>query len=182
MNSTDSLSAVRVIPRPKTEEAAAYYFKYIEEVEGNDGMQALQNQYFSALNFFKSIPEKKWSYRYQQDKWSIKQVLLHLIDAERVFAYRALRIGRGDDNPIQGFDHEEYIKTCGADDRSPISLIEEYKTVRLSTYSLFENIPSSALTNFGIANDHSVSCRALAWIIAGHENHHIRILKERYLN
>lgn len=181
MSFMDSFPSTLSIPRPEHEEATSYFFRYIDQVEGNDALSALQQQYFTALNFYKDLPSEKWDYRYEEGKWSIKQLLLHVLDAERIFAYRALRIARGDKTPMAGFNENNYADISGADQRSALSLIEEYKTVRLATYSLFENLPKDQLNNLGMANDASVSCRALAWMIAGHEKHHLTIIRERYL-
>lgn len=181
MSSMDNFPSPQQIPHPKTDEASAYFFTYVKQVEGDDAMQAFQQQYFSSLNFYKDIPQEKWDYRYAEGKWTIKEILQHVIDSERVFAYRALRIARGDDKPLAGFDQDPYVTTSGASERSALSLIDEYKTVRLATYSLFENIPSEHLGNLGIADGASVSCRALAWIIIGHEIHHIKVIRDLYL-
>ena len=181
MSSMDNNAGPVTIARPESHESAAYYFRYIDQVSGTDALDRLQSQYFTTLNFLKAIPEDKWSYRYQEDKWSIKEVLGHLMDAERVFAYRALRVGRKDKTPLPGFDQDLYVPSSGHHDRTPLSLIEEYKTVREATYSLFENLPAATLLEIGEASDNPISCRALAWIILGHEIHHIKVLSERYL-
>ena len=168
------------IPRPESNEASSFYFKYIDQIEGDNALDAMQRQYFMATNFYQKLPESKWAFRYEEGKWSIKQVLLHVIDTERVFNYRAMRIARGDTTPMPGFSENSYADHSRADDRSPISLIEEYKSVRMSTYSFFENLSPDVLNFHGIANDYSVSCRALAWILAGHEFHHLNVIQERY--
>lgn len=177
----DNISGPSVIARPGSNESAAYYFRYIDQVSGEDALEALQSQYFTTLNFLKSIPDDKWSYRYQADKWSIKEVIGHLMDAERVFAYRALRVGRQDKTPLPGFDQDLYVPSSGHHERTALSLIEEYKTVREATYSLFENLSEEALLEIGEASGSPISCRALAWIVLGHEVHHIKVLTERYL-
>ena len=170
-----------VIGRPGNDEAAPYYYKYIEQVKGEDGLENLQHQYFTTLNFLKAIPQNRWDHRYEAGKWSIKEVIGHMLDAERIFTYRALRIARGDATPMQGFDQDSYVPMSGYSDRTPLSIIEEYKTVRQATYSLFENLDNDAILRSGEASGYQVTCRAMAWIILGHEAHHISIIKDRYL-
>ena len=172
----DNIGGPVTIARPDSDESAAYYFRYIDQVSGLDALEGLQSQYFTTLNFLKSIPEDGWNYRYEDGKWSIKEVVGHLMDAERVFAYRALRVGRKDKTPLPGFDQDPYVPNSGHHDRTALSLIEEYKTVREATYSLFENLSEEALLEIGEASGSPISCRALAWIILGHEVHHIKVL------
>ena len=178
MNSTDN-TLIKIL-RPAANESAPYYHGYIDQVKYDDAMEGLEVQYFTAIEFFKSIPEEKWDYRYQDGKWTIKEVILHVIDAERIFAYRALRIARNDATPLPGFDQDIYVPESNAENRSANSIIEEYKTVREATHSLFINMSNEAISRIGTASDNPISPRALAWILLGHEQHHISVIKERY--
>jgi len=131
--------------------------------------------------FLESIPDEKLEYRYAENKWTIKDILLHIIDAERIFAYRALRIGRGDKTPLAGFEENEYVPNAMANSRSLESLIEEFQFVRNSTLILFKNFSDEQLTYLGTSSDNIISVRAIGFLITGHQNHHIKVIKERYL-
>ncbi|MEL6864768.1 MAG: DinB family protein [Bacteroidota bacterium] len=167
--------------RPQSNEFDPYYQGYINQVERDHFIHALQNQKASSEAFWLSIPEDRWEYAYAPDKWTIKEILLHIIDTERVFAYRALRISRNDLTPLPGFDQNDYALYSEANSRSVASLIDEYLAVRESSILLFSSMSEGALLRLGTANNAPCSPRALGFIIAGHENHHLRILRERYL-
>jgi len=127
------------------------------------------------------LSEAKGSHRYAEDKWSIRQVIGHVSDTERVFSYRAFRIARGDRTPLASFDQDEYVKTADSDRRTLSSLSSELLAVRESTLSLLTALPDEAWTRTGTASDNAVSVRALAYITAGHAQHHLKILREQYL-
>ena len=127
------------------------------------------------------MPPDKLTYRYAENKWTIKEILVHIMDDERIYAYRALRIARNDKTPLPGFEQDDYVPFSKANQRSLASILREYKTVRQATVSLFTSFNMEDLLRIGTANDHPVSVRALAWHIAGHELHHLNIIKERYL-
>ncbi len=158
-----------------------YYGSYIEKALGASILDGLKKNLDANVAFYKSIPEDKLTYRYEADKWTIKDVLLHVIDAERVFAYRCLRIGRGDATPLPGFDQNVFVESGNANNRSMTSLIEEYTNVRQATINLFENFTETDLLRLGVASSSDASVRAIGYIIIGHENHHCRVIKERYL-
>ena len=158
-----------------------YYSSYVNKVTGSTVADILQNGLASSLAFYKSIPEDKWSFSYAEGKWTIKEILLHLIDAERVFAYRTLCVSRKEELELPGFDHDEYLKNSNANSRSIESLIEEYEAVRKASISLFKSFGEETLNFLGVANGSPISVRALAYIIAGHELHHNGVIKERYL-
>lgn len=122
------------------------------------------------------------NFRYAKGKWTIKEILMHLIDEERIYAYFALRFARGDSTPLSGFDQDTYVLSSNSNDRNIENLLEEYKFLRQATISLFSNIPGESLTKGELANDHYVSLRALVYHLAGHELHHIKIIKEKYLS
>ena len=172
---------IQSITRPAAEECAPFYQKYIDQVPGEDALALLRETLESTANFLEKIPEEKWDFRYAPGKWSLKESFIHLIDAERVFAYRALRISRNDTTPLAGFDQDTYIPFYQAERRSPDSIIEEYRSVRRATITLFQHLDEEALARTGTASGSAVTVRALAYIIAGHEQHHLRLARERYL-
>jgi uncharacterized damage-inducible protein DinB len=133
------------------------------------------------VSFISNIPIEKLEYRYAEGKWTIKDLLLHLIDAERIFAYRALRIGRGDKTPLAGFEENGYVINANANSRSEESLLKEFELVRKSTLELFKNFTDEQLAYLGTSSDSIISVRAIGFIISGHQNHHIKIIQERYL-
>lgn len=170
-----------MIGRPQENEAAPYYLTYINKVPGDDVLRAIEQQLDESVAFFSGISEEKSLHRYAPEKWSIRQVLNHLNDAERVFALRALWFARGFEAPQPSFDQEIAVATAGADSVAWAAHIEEFRRVRLATISLFRNMPAEAWGKAGIASDKRVTVRALAYIIAGHVAHHLGILHERYL-
>jgi hypothetical protein len=129
----------------------------------------------------RSIPEARGDHRYAEGKWSVKEVIGHVIDTERVFAYRALQFARGDATPLAGFEQDDYVRCGSFDKRSLSDLADEYEQVRRATISLFANLDQGAWTRRGTANKNEVSVRGLAFIVAGHERHHVEILRTRYL-
>ncbi len=169
------------IGRPDKTEAAPYYFTYIDKVPGEDILPVLSEQLETAGKFLAGIGEEKSLFRYGPGKWSIREVLNHVNDTERVFAVRALWFARGYETPLASFDQEIAVAHAKADAVSWAAQVEEFRRVRLASISLFENLPDEAWTRAGIASDNRVTVRALAYIIAGHVEHHLRILRERYL-
>lgn len=158
-----------------------YFETYINCVEGHDLNKGLVLNGEALVAFFKSIPEDKCDYKYAEGKWTIKEVLLHIIDTERIFAYRALRIARQDKTPLVGFEQDGYVAYYNCLNRTILSLINEYMVVRKATVALFESFDDVALKSMGVASSHPISVRAIGFIVVGHENHHIKIIKERYL-
>ena len=167
--------------RPHPNEYGSYFYTYISKVETDDVFQTLADAKRSTVEFFENLPEEKWNYRYAPGKWSVKEVLLHLIDGERVFAYRALRIARNDMTPLPGFDENLFAENCHAGQRSPASLIAEYEAVREATLQLFKHLTAEDLARIGTASNSPASPLAIAFIIAGHELHHLGVIRERYL-
>jgi DinB superfamily len=166
---------------PGTDEAAEYYFKYIDRVTADDVARFLADQLDEALAFLSGISEEKPLYRYAPEKWSIRQVLSHVSDSERVFAYRALWFARGFDSPLPSFDQEVGAAGAKADAVPWAHHVVEFRAVRLATMSLFLNLPAEAWDRRGIASGNPFTVRALAYIAAGHYAHHAAILQERYL-
>jgi hypothetical protein len=167
--------------RPQASEYAPYYDRYISLVSGNDILATLDEQRRQTVLLLSGRTESDGDLRYAPDKWSLKEVLGHVNDTERIMAYRALRIARGDATPIEGFEQDDYVRN-GPFARRPLAdLIEDYIAVRRATLALFRNLDEAAWTRLGVANKNEVTVRALAYIIAGHELHHRRILEDKYL-
>ena len=169
------------IERPDATEYAPYYERYISLVKDGDILASLSQQMDETLTLLGSISEEQANFRYAPDKWSIKELVGHLIDTERIFSYRALRFARNDKTPLPGFDQDDYIRGASFDDYSLADLASEFEHVRRAGLSLFKHLDREAWKRRGAANDSEVSVRALAYIIAGHELHHMGILRSRYL-
>jgi DinB superfamily len=169
-----------MIGRPQESEAAPYYFNYINQVSSDDVLGTIQTQLPAVLKLCSGISEEKSLYRYAAEKWSIRQVLNHITDTERAFAFRALWFARGFKDPLASYDQN--IAAAGAEaDGVPWSAhVQEFETVRRATISLFQNLPTDAWSRTGIASDNKFTVRAVAYIIAGHVEHHSRILREKY--
>jgi hypothetical protein len=168
------------IARPEPCEFAPYYERYISLVSGTDILGTLDAQRRQTLLLLSGRDDRDGEYRYAAGKWSAKEALGHVCDTERVFAYRALRIARGDQTPLAGFEQDDYVKN-GPFAKAPMEeIIEDYIAVRRASITLFRNLDEAAWVRRGVANKNEVSVRALAYIIAGHELHHRRILEEKY--
>ena len=158
-----------------------YYETYVGKVPNDiDLIKQLADSQNKLTTLLNSLSEEEWSYRYAEGKWSAKEAMIHLIDSERIFAIRILRIARGDQTPQPGFDQNDYVPFSEADDRYPESILEEYFAVRNSTISLLENLPLPAWSYTGTASDNPFSVKGIAFIIAGHELHHLKIFREQY--
>jgi len=171
----------RPLGRPAPDEYEQFYANYISLVPDGDILESLAGQRLDTDKLLSGIPESNAGYRYAPDKWSIKGVVGHVVDSERVFSYRALSIGRGDPAPLPGFDEKAWALTSHFDDRTLRDLVRDYGVVREATLALLRSLPAEAWPRRGTANNFSVTVRALAWIIAGHERHHLEVLRERYL-
>jgi hypothetical protein len=169
-----------MIGRPESAEAAPYYFTYIDQVVGEDVGMTLERQLEESLVVFSGISEERSLYRYAPEKWSFRQVLNHVTDTERAFAFRALWFARGFEAPLPGYDQNVAASGAEADRVTWAAHVEEFRRVRLSTISMFGNMPPEAWTRSGIASDNPFTVRALAYIIAGHLTHHVKLLRERY--
>jgi uncharacterized damage-inducible protein DinB len=169
------------IPRPDASEYAPHYETYVTKVPDGDLLEILEGQRQETQELLAGIPEGRALHRYAPGKWSIKEVVGHVTDAERVFCYRALRFARGDQTPLSGFDEKAYAPAGKFDTRPLPDLAAELDAVRHATIALFSGLDSEALARRGLANNKEISVRALAYVIAGHERHHLGILRERYL-
>jgi DinB superfamily len=172
--------AIFVVARPEPGEYAPYYDRYISLVPGSDILETLDAQRRQTLLLLCGRDESDGNIRYAPDKWSAKEVIGHVCDTERIFAYRALRISRGDRTPMEGFEQDDYVRNGPFAQRPLAELIEDYIAVRRATLTLLRNLDETAWLRRGTANGNEVSVRALAYTIAGHELHHRRILEEKY--
>jgi uncharacterized damage-inducible protein DinB len=166
---------------PNTNEYAPYYEKYLSLVPPGDVLATLENQIKSSLSTLRGLSEEQADSRYAPDKWSIKEVVGHIIDSERIFSYRAFRFARNDQTALPGFEQDDYVRAGNFGNRRLSDLVDEFELVRGSTLHLLRSLDDEAWLRRGIANDNEVSVRALAYILAGHEIHHMRIIRERYL-
>ena len=166
--------------RPTAGEYAAYYEKYVSLITADDVLTALETQRVQMTQLLAARSEREGNFRYAPGKWSVKEVVGHINDAERIFSYRALRIGRGDTTPLAGFEQDGYVQNGGFASRSLVELAEEFGAIRSASLALFRSFGEEAWTRQGTASNATVSVRALAYIVAGHEVHHRRILEERY--
>jgi hypothetical protein len=169
-----------MLGRPENSEAAPYYFTYINQVTGDNPLATMQKQLPDALEFFAGITEKSSLHRYAPDKWNIREVLNHVTDTERAFAFRALWFARGFESPLPGYDQNIGAKGTEADRVSWLDHVEEFRLVRLSIICLFKNLPPAAWSRHGVADGKPFTVRALAFIIVGHFTHHLAILRDRY--
>jgi hypothetical protein len=167
------------MPRPARSEYAPYYETYVSLVPEEEILGAMQSELVRTVNFLTGVSDRDASICHSPYTWTAKQVVGHLTDAERIFGYRALRIARGDSTPLPGFDENAYVRTAQFDQHLIAGLIAEFQTVRHSQLCLFENLPTNAWDRQGIANGDGVSVRGLAYIIVGHERHHMAILRRR---
>jgi len=175
-------SLMRSIVKPSEDEFPPYANMYIKLVP-DDGflLKHLKDNFIATKELILSLPEEKLNYRYAENKWTIKEVLVHIIDDERIYGYRALRFARNDKTELPGFEQDDYVLYSQANERNIKNIMEEYEVVRGSTIALFDGLPEDSFLRMGTANNNRVTVRALAYHIAGHELHHINILREKYL-
>lgn len=173
---------MKTISKPEPSEYAPYTIMYIGLLP-DDGLilQHLEDNLRATTDFMRALPEEKLSYRYAEGKWTIKEILAHLIDDERIYTYRALRFARNDQTELPGFEQDAYTIESGANERALDELLEEFAAIRRSTIALFNSFDDRVLTRSGVASGNVMSVRAAAYHIAGHELRHLNIIKERYL-
>lgn len=169
------------IVRPSADEYAPYYETYVSQVTDPDLMALLAQQQASTAKLLAGLTDTQAAYRYAPGKWSLREVIGHLTDAERIFAYRILRIARADTTPLPGFDENAYALTGEFERRPLASVAAEFASVRTATLALLDGLTPDALARMGTASGKPVSARAVAFIIAGHERHHLNVIRERYL-
>jgi hypothetical protein len=166
--------------RPEPNEYAPYYEPYISLVTGDDVVATLEAQRLFTMQALSARSEREGNFRYAPDKWSVKEVVGHLADTERVFSYRAMRIARGDQTPLASFAQDDFVKSGGFGERRLTELAEEFAAVRSASIALFRSLSEAAWSRRGLASNKEVTVRALAYMTAGHELYHQRILEERY--
>ncbi len=163
-------------------EYGEFYGGYLNRIEGDaELIPSLENNTEEMVRFLKSIPANKWSHRYQPGKWSILEMVQHLIDTERIFQYRALSFARNEQNPLPGFDHDMYVQQSAGDHRKAGELIKEFRAVRTSGVFMFKSFTDDMYRNIGVMNEANASARAIGFIMIGHALHHKEILSNRYL-
>ena len=167
--------------RPEADEHHSYYARYIALVPESEAVPALEAQMMELLPLLRSLTEAQGELRYEPGKWTVKQVLQHLIDGERVFAYRAMRAARGDQTPLPGFDENLYADQADAERRTIRSLVDELEALRRANVGMFLGLSDEELRRRTVADQNEISARALAFIIAGHARHHGILLRDRYL-
>jgi hypothetical protein len=168
------------IPRPRADEHAPYYSRYISLVPDGDLVELLRDQRGETVRLLRPLSEERARFAYAPGKWTVKEVVGHLSDAERIFAYRALRFAREDAQPLTGFDENSYVPAGRFNRRTIADLVDEFEAVREATIHLFRHLDDDALARSGPANNNPISVRALAYVIAGHERHHLTLLRDRY--
>ena len=169
------------MPRPDLSRVPDFFHGYISKVKEDDLMAGLKSSTKNLFDLLRSIPPGKHDYRYADGKWTIKEVLQHMLDGERVFTYRALRFARKDDTPLPGFDENLFAQTAKADKRNWNDMVEEFTALRKSSEVMFASFDNEQLEAEGNASERSIYVLAIGYIVAGHVNHHCQIIKERYL-
>ncbi|MSR05891.1 MAG: DinB family protein [Gemmatimonadetes bacterium] len=173
--------ATVTIPRPVAADYPPYFAQYIEQVPDGDVIDLLKSQVEDTMKTLSAVKEAEAGFRYAPGKWSIREVVGHVVDTERIFVYRAVCFARGETNPLPGFDENVYAANSGADGKSLVAHLDEFRTQRAATVSFLSGLSAEALLRRGTANSREYVMRAIPFIIAGHERHHLGVIKERYL-
>lgn len=171
----------QIINKPNTDEYASYFQRYTGLIPNETVLQTLENQFKEAMIIYKGLDKSKIDYRYAEGKWSIKELIIHILDTERIFTYRALRIARKDKTPLVGFEQDDYINNINWDKYPFSSVLDEYDLVRKHTILFFNNMTQEMLEQTGISSEMKMAVSAIPFIIAGHERHHLNIINSRYL-
>lgn len=169
------------ITKPNENDYPTYFGTYISKISGDDLIESFEKNFLETAQLVNGLTEEKLNFRYAEGKWSIKEILIHIMDAERIFAYRALTFARCDKNPLPGFEENDYAPASKASFRSVESILTEFEALRKSTIELFKNFDEDQLNQSGIASNNRISVSALGYAIAGHELHHLQVIRERYL-
>lgn len=171
-----------MLSRPTPDEQGSYYSLYIDKVPEGDLFSILVEQMKDTVALLSSLDDAQADYRYAPGKWSVKEVLGHISETERIMCYRLLRVARGDQTPMAGFDEEAFVRTGCFHARGMTDLLEEFTSVRQATLTLLRGVPEEAWTRTGNVSNGVLSARALAYVLSGHEKHHVQVLQERYLS
>jgi uncharacterized damage-inducible protein DinB len=169
------------ILRPAKDDYPEYYDKYISKVISQDPLRELKRSKQQMLNMMRRLSRKQLAYRYEEGKWTIKEILVHIMDGERVFSYRALTFARQDQTELPGFDEKSWAPNSKATARKTRSILKEYSALRDSTIALFDNMDKEMLNSTGTANGNKISVRSLVYVIAGHEIHHMGVIRDKYI-
>ncbi|MEH7305545.1 DinB family protein [Neobacillus drentensis] len=170
-----------MLKRPLDGEYPEYYTPYVNLVSEDNLLTILKENLVKTIELFESLSEEDGLFRYAENKWSIKEVLGHMADTERIMSYRLLRVGRGDKTALAGFNENDYVKSSQINNLPIKNILEDFIATRKATLTLFQNMPEDAWANIGFANNNEVTARAIAYIITGHALHHCNIITERYL-
>lgn len=170
-----------LLQRPLASEYPEYYKPYVDLVPEGDLLILLKNNLVKTIELFESLTEENGQFRYAENKWSIKEVLGHMADTERIMSYRLLRVGRGDQTALAGFNENDYVKGSKINKLPIKNILEDFIATRKATLTLIQNMPEETWSNIGFANNAEVTARAIGYIIAGHALHHCNIITERYL-
>jgi hypothetical protein len=168
------------IPRPRADEYAPFYSGYVSLVPDADLVSLLREQHEDTVKMLRAVPAERASFAYAPGKWTVKEVIGHLCDSERIFTYRALRFARGDAQPLTGFDENHYVPAGRFGDRAIGDLVDEFEAIRSATIHVFRYLDQKELERRGVSNNNPISVRAIAYVVAGHERHHVKLLHERY--
>jgi hypothetical protein len=171
----------KIMQKPESKDYPASYEGYINNVADEDPIRMLEEQFIELRNILSPLDDSQAAHAYAEGKWSIKELIGHLIDTERVMSYRALAIARGEKQHLPGFDEKDYAKESNINSRNLSRILNEYHNVRKATLSLFKSFDENILSKRGVANNSEITVNAIVYMVAGHEKHHIKILKERYL-
>ncbi|AXG71197.1 DinB superfamily protein [Kordia sp. SMS9] len=170
-----------MIPFPNANEYNPYFESFVQQYKGEDIVAALSKGAEEVTELMASLKEEQLQSAYAEGKWTIKEVLQHIMDTERIFCNRALRFARNDKTDLPGFDQDEYVPYSGANERNSMEMLREYNAIRQATITLFKSFTDEMLARVGVASGNEITVRALAYITAGHEKHHINVINERYL-
>jgi uncharacterized damage-inducible protein DinB len=170
------------IAKPNPDEYSASYGRYLDKVDTDNPIKELEKSRKELIKFFSALKKKELNYRYAEGKWSVKEILSHILDGERIFTYRALRFARNDKTELPGFEENDYVPASKTDKRKIKSMLREFEAVRNSTIQLFRSFDEEMMMRVGTANKSPMSVRALLYIIIGHQKHHLGVIEERYLN
>lgn len=170
-----------MIPFPETTEYNPYYNPYIQHLQGENVLEALEQGLIEVNDLMASLTEEKLRSAYAEGKWTIKEVLQHIMDTERIFCNRALRFARNDKTDLPGFEQDDYVPFSGANERNSMEMLREYNAIRQATIMLFQGFSDEMLSRVGVASKNNMSVRAIAHVVTGHERHHMNVIKERYL-
>ncbi len=169
-----------MLNRPGSDEYFEFYQTYVEQVPDGPIVETLRSQGRRLVEALNEVPSRFETFAYAPGKWTVREVVGHIADAERVFAYRALTVARADETPLPGFDENDWARHSNSGSRSLSSLVDEFRNVRAASVALFEGLGEDAGQRRGTASGHSISVRAIAWILAGHAEHHLSLFRDRY--